>query len=190
MQDLSPDELALVDQHEACARECESNDDQAGAERLRRVIERIKRHAAGIRTAAASISPTPDSRPNVCGDLNALHPAWRQEVTGRLALQRRGAIHRTRQVSIPRARQACDGGNRRPAHRSVAKTRGSPDSSESDSDGPGERPRQPLLAGRDRLLAASLARMGVYDDLLDASHAGYQAPPRWRAVDYHRLRRR
>lgn len=66
---------------------------------------------------------------------------------------------RTPRTDVRHPRRTC-GGRRRPGARRVSRSAAGPPG-ESDSDGPGERPRQPLLAGRDRLLADAASRIGV-----------------------------
>jgi hypothetical protein len=59
-------------------------------------------------------------------------------------------------------RRTCTGGRRRPGARRTSRSTASSGGAESDSDGPGERPRRLLLLGvRDRRLADSLSRIGA-----------------------------
>jgi hypothetical protein len=67
-----------------------------------------------------------------------------------------------RRQNIGVRRRTCTGGRRRPGARRTARSTASSGGAESDSDGPGERPRRLLLLGvRDRRLADSLCRIGA-----------------------------
>jgi hypothetical protein len=111
------------------------------------------------------ISEDAAGRPVVGGDLNDLHPAWRRQTEGRLALQSRGAALRVRRAPIPRTRRTCVGGNRRPRTRSRSnRTHAPPSGGDADPGGDPEPEHLAppfLLAGRDRRLVESMARVGV-----------------------------
>ena len=139
----------------------EHDGDDQGAAEQRLVIRGLEAEAAGFKMSVVCISEDSRGRPTVSGDLNALHPEWRRQVVGRLALQR----SRTMRRHIPRARQACVGGNRRPApRRSTCSTRGSPgggDDSDPGGDPEGEPHPVVLLRRSTRLQSEAFTRLGV-----------------------------
>ena len=105
-------------------------------------------------------------RPNVCGDLNDLHPEWRRQVIGRLAVQRRSAVHTRPVVGRARARSA---GRPRARRSSPRRTNAPPSGDDPDSGGgdpepplaPGATPAPFLLAGRDRRISEAMGRIGA-----------------------------
>jgi hypothetical protein len=130
-------------------------------ERNRATCAKLENHVAPFKSAARKAAEALEELERKGGtspfkiDVAAARRRWTAEAWQRARERsRRPAIT----PHIPRARQSCAGGRRRPGARRVVRS-ASASGEPSDSEPP--LGRLPFLAGRDRLIAASLARIGA-----------------------------